>query len=408
MDIITYALCKKYVELALDGKGYLKGDKGDPFKYEDFTPEQLEALRGPTGATGLSAYALAVSQGYTGSLTEWLESLKGQSGENGKSAYEVAVEQGFSGDQEAWLNSLKGANGKSAYEIAVAQGFDGTEEEWLALLKGEDGENGKSAYEIALTKGYVGTETEWLASLKGADGKNGTNYVITEADYDNIASKVNVPTKVSELSNDIGYITEDDIPACDIQDVQVNGVSVVSNKIANILLDNVDAKIGRTFATTTTVGHLAQGTVIDASMKIADLLYKILYQRDFPDTVTVYFGALDEVPPDLTDVSNVQEILDHLEIVGNVDSMDLINNGIVHYIKTGNIETEEGQYPVIAFSKSNTNLSLASWKRGIFEFTDYIMRQNDRYKLYYLPLSGTPSYDEDLGGQEYTFSFREE
>ena len=29
-----------------------KGDKGDPFKYEDFTPEQLEALRGPQGPQG--------------------------------------------------------------------------------------------------------------------------------------------------------------------------------------------------------------------------------------------------------------------------------------------------------------------------------------------------------------------
>ena len=30
----------------------LNGEKGDPFVYEDFTPEQLESLRGPTGATG--------------------------------------------------------------------------------------------------------------------------------------------------------------------------------------------------------------------------------------------------------------------------------------------------------------------------------------------------------------------
>ena len=30
----------------------LKGDKGDPFRYEDFTPEQLEALKGPKGDKG--------------------------------------------------------------------------------------------------------------------------------------------------------------------------------------------------------------------------------------------------------------------------------------------------------------------------------------------------------------------
>lgn len=29
-----------------------KGEKGDPFTYEDFTPQQLEALRGPQGIQG--------------------------------------------------------------------------------------------------------------------------------------------------------------------------------------------------------------------------------------------------------------------------------------------------------------------------------------------------------------------
>lgn len=31
---------------------FLKGEKGDPFTYEDFTPEQLEGLRGPQGPQG--------------------------------------------------------------------------------------------------------------------------------------------------------------------------------------------------------------------------------------------------------------------------------------------------------------------------------------------------------------------
>ena len=48
------------------------------------------------------------------------------------SAYEVAVEQGFKGTEDEWLASLQGKAGKSAYEIAVDHGFEGTEEEWLA------------------------------------------------------------------------------------------------------------------------------------------------------------------------------------------------------------------------------------------------------------------------------------
>ena len=36
----------------LPGEQGLKGDKGEPFRYEDFTPEQLEALKGPKGDKG--------------------------------------------------------------------------------------------------------------------------------------------------------------------------------------------------------------------------------------------------------------------------------------------------------------------------------------------------------------------
>ncbi len=61
--------------------------------------------------------------------------------------------------------------GMSAYDIAVKNGFQGTEAEWLRSLKGKD--SGKSAYEIAVEYGYKGTETEWLESLKGQDGLNG-------------------------------------------------------------------------------------------------------------------------------------------------------------------------------------------------------------------------------------------
>ena len=65
-------------------------------------------------------------------------------------------------------------SGMSAYEVAVANGFVGTEEAWLASLKGErgsrgeQGEPGDSAYQIAQKQGFLGTEEEWLASLAQA------------------------------------------------------------------------------------------------------------------------------------------------------------------------------------------------------------------------------------------------
>lgn len=49
-------------------------------------------------------------------------------------AYGVAVQNGFEGTQEEWLESLEGL---SAYEIALKCGFEGTEQEWLDSLKGK-------------------------------------------------------------------------------------------------------------------------------------------------------------------------------------------------------------------------------------------------------------------------------
>ena len=60
MDIITYALAKKYIKASLAGAGALKGDKGDP---------------------GKSAYEIAVKNGYSGSEQEWITSLAGVPGQ---------------------------------------------------------------------------------------------------------------------------------------------------------------------------------------------------------------------------------------------------------------------------------------------------------------------------------------
>lgn len=86
----------------------------------------------------------------------------------GLSAYQLAVKNGYTGTEEQWLASITGVEGKSAYQVAKAEGFEGTETEWLASLKGDKGDQGKSAYQVAQDGGYTGTEAEWLESLKAA------------------------------------------------------------------------------------------------------------------------------------------------------------------------------------------------------------------------------------------------
>ena len=67
----------------LPGERGAQGPKGEPFRYEDFTPEQLEALKGPkgdNGEDGLSAFQIAQLNGFQGTYVEWLTSLKGKDG----------------------------------------------------------------------------------------------------------------------------------------------------------------------------------------------------------------------------------------------------------------------------------------------------------------------------------------
>lgn len=88
--------------------------RGEPFRFEDFTPEQIESLRGPRGLPGV----------YLGD------------GEMPEDCTVQIIPEG-----EADLDAI------SAYEIACASGFEGTVEEWLQSLvgeKGEKGEDGKS------------------------------------------------------------------------------------------------------------------------------------------------------------------------------------------------------------------------------------------------------------------------
>lgn len=54
------------------------GPKGDPFTYEDFTPEQLDELTGPKGNPGKSAYEYAQEGGFTGTEQEFIDKLVGE------------------------------------------------------------------------------------------------------------------------------------------------------------------------------------------------------------------------------------------------------------------------------------------------------------------------------------------
>lgn len=75
-----------------------KGDKGDPFTYEDFTPEQLESLKGPKGDTGEPG-----PQGETGPVGPQGEpGVPGPAGETGPIG-----PAGPKGDDTVWLGDTE-------------------------------------------------------------------------------------------------------------------------------------------------------------------------------------------------------------------------------------------------------------------------------------------------------------
>lgn len=93
-----------------------------------------------SGDDGLSAYELALQEGFEGSLSDWLDSLNGMSGEDGLSAYKLAVSQGYDGTLNEWLSSLKGERGRDGvslsiqdvYDTAVKNGYQG---DFLTFIK---------------------------------------------------------------------------------------------------------------------------------------------------------------------------------------------------------------------------------------------------------------------------------
>lgn len=110
----------------------------------------------------ITAYGLAVQQGYSGSLDEWLTSLKGEPGNPGTVAFEnLTPEQ---------VRALRGEDGMSAYALAVRQGYNQSLDQWLEDLQG------MSAYEVAVQQGFQGDETAWLESLKGKTPQRGEDY----------------------------------------------------------------------------------------------------------------------------------------------------------------------------------------------------------------------------------------
>ena len=130
-----------------------QGEKGDPFIYDDFTSEQLAALKGEKGDTGDIGPQGEKGDPFTYAdfTSEQLAGLKGEKGDTGNTG-----PQGIKGDKgdtgEQGIQGIQGVKGDKGDKGEKGDAFtyaDFTPEQ-LAALKGEKGDSG----EVSLD--YVG------------------------------------------------------------------------------------------------------------------------------------------------------------------------------------------------------------------------------------------------------------
>ncbi len=184
----------------------VRGDQGEPFTYDDFTEEQLAALKGEQGDQGEQGEKGDIGTAFTYDdfTAEQLAALKGEQGEKGDTG-----EQGEKGDaftyadftpeQIAALNKgekgdtgeqgEKGEQGEQG-EKGDAFSYEDFTDEQLAALKGEQGETGEQGEQGEQgekgeqgepgVKGEQGDSftyddftAEQLATLKGEKGDTG-------------------------------------------------------------------------------------------------------------------------------------------------------------------------------------------------------------------------------------------
>lgn len=126
-------------------------------------PKDVSAFRNDAGYVS-EEKAAEILEEYSNTMEveemvrQYVETVpKGKDGDDGLSAYEIAIQQGFEGSETEWLESLKGGRGDP--------GGKGD--------PGEPGKDGKSAYDIAVENGFGGTAAQWTESLRGPKGDPG-------------------------------------------------------------------------------------------------------------------------------------------------------------------------------------------------------------------------------------------
>lgn len=163
----------------IKGLDYFDGDKGDKGDNgNDGISVTVSSISESTVDGGDNL--ITFSDGKTIRIKNGTKGSPGEAGSAGKQG-----EKGERGnDGNDGRDGTDGKDGLSAYEIAVKNGFEGAETEWLESLHGQDGINGQNGVDgkdgVSVTHSWNGTMLTISSAsgsssvdLKGADGKDG-------------------------------------------------------------------------------------------------------------------------------------------------------------------------------------------------------------------------------------------
>jgi hypothetical protein len=224
----------------------IKGEKGDPFVYEDFTAEQLEALRGQAGQDGNSIWwtvsfiddASMPGQVYGKIRSSW---LKGRSGAPAVHDLVVGPAVGTSGSI-GWL-----------YEIISVSGIY-CNLHGIGSIKGAPGDPGEGGFAPEVTIEQIeGGHRVTITSAAHPEGQtfdvmNGTGGSGTVDDDFSTTSENPVQNKV--ITNALNYASQQLTRlglALDDKVDKVNGKGLSSNDFTDSDKDALDGAVSKTW-----------------------------------------------------------------------------------------------------------------------------------------------------------------
>ena len=194
-----------FSDLTEEDKAELKGEKGDPFTYEDFTPEELESLKGNPGDDG---------------KTPILESVNATFGETPSGSFtKNGVDEDGNPKYILNLTTPKGKDGQPAvFEQGITTTLDPSEEARVEVVENGETPEGNPKYILNFfvprgQTGPAGSETGNVL-VDAAGLVSGKKYLFVP-DSDNSSSgtfmeyaEPAIPTKTSDLTNNSGFITK--------------------------------------------------------------------------------------------------------------------------------------------------------------------------------------------------------